>query len=94
MKEIKLGLCRGRHEIPDVEGYIYPQNLDPVNVDGIQQRAYDVLYSNGDDWQLSLYVTGLTVALVAVIKACRERDIPLTLYHYNRETGEYYPQTV
>lgn len=93
MKEVKLGLCRGRHEIP-VESYIYPQNLDPTNVDGIQQRAYDVLYSNGDDWQLSLYVTGLTVALVAVIKACRDLGIPLTLYHYNRETGEYYPQTV
>lgn len=43
---------------------------------------------------LDLYVTGLTVALIAVLNCCRKEGIPITLYHYDRETGEYFPQTV
>ena len=43
---------------------------------------------------LDLYVTGLTVALVAVLNVCREEGIKVTLYHFNRETGTYYAQEV
>ena len=43
---------------------------------------------------LDLYVTGLTVALVAVLNVCREEGIKVTLYHVNRETGTYYAQEV
>ena len=43
---------------------------------------------------LDLYVTGLTVALVAVLNVCREEDIKVTLYHFNRENGSYYEQKV
>lgn len=41
---------------------------------------------------INLYVTGLTVALIAVINAMRAEDVTITLWHYNKETGEYYPQ--
>lgn len=41
-----------------------------------------------------LYVTGLTVALVAVLNACHKLGIVVTLYHYDREEGNYYPQQV
>lgn len=43
---------------------------------------------------LVIYVTGLTVALVAVINACLRVGISVTLMHFNRETGDYYPQDV
>lgn len=43
---------------------------------------------------LVLYVTGLTVATVAVINVCIRVGISLTLMHYNRDTGSYYPQDV
>lgn len=43
---------------------------------------------------LDLYVTGLTVALVAVLNACRCLGIQVTLYHYNRDTGTYFSQPV
>ena len=43
---------------------------------------------------LVIYVTGLTVALVAVINACLRVGISVTLMHYNRDTGSYYPQDV
>ena len=43
---------------------------------------------------LNLYVSGLTVALIATLNQCRRENITVTLWHYNRETGEYYPQPV
>lgn len=43
---------------------------------------------------LVLYVTGLTVATVAVINVCIELVIPLALMHYNSNRGDYCPQEV
>lgn len=43
---------------------------------------------------LDLYATGLTVALIAVINVCKSLGIDVVLYHYDRESGEYYPQHV
>lgn len=43
---------------------------------------------------LVLYVTGLSVALVAAINACMRVGISLTLMHFNQATGDYYPQGV
>ena len=43
---------------------------------------------------LVLYVTGLTVATVAVINVCIRVGISLTLMHFNQATGGYYPQEV
>lgn len=44
--------------------------------------------------QISIYVTGLTVALIAVLNVCRREKLCVTLWHYDRETGGYYPQLV
>lgn len=43
---------------------------------------------------LVVYVTGLTVALMEVVNYCHRNNINLVLMHFNRETGEYYPQEV
>jgi len=43
---------------------------------------------------INLYVTGLTVALIAVLNTCKRHNIPVTLYHYDRDTGDYFPQPV
>lgn len=43
---------------------------------------------------INLYVTGLTVALVAVLNVCRREGVTVTLWHYNRDTGKYFPQSV
>ena len=53
----------------------------------------DQLYI-ADGVSLDLYVTGLTVALIAVLNVCREEGIDVTLWHYNRDSGKYYPQPV
>lgn len=45
-------------------------------------------------FDLVLYVTGLSVALVSVINVCMRVGISLTLMHFNQATGDYYPQEV
>lgn len=42
--------------------------------------------------ELHLYVTGLTVVALEVERFCAMNGVPLVAYHFNRETGEYFPQ--
>lgn len=87
-----MGLCEGRHNITQVkDGYIFPSVVNPTNLDSMKELISEKLYNV---YELNLYVTGLTVALVEVINYCHARNIKLTLYHFDRESGEYYPQEV
>lgn len=87
-----LALCEGRHEMPDcVEGSIFGNELNPTDLASMRATASEKLK---DVDTLDLYVTGLTVALGEVIRLCTEREINLTLWHFDRNTGEYYPQTI
>lgn len=115
MKEIvTLGLTDGRHELPPVDGFIFPMEVDPTDLDyindtvseklqslvgihkvarvGINQGSYDDVLCFEGEKQVHLYVTGLTVLTAAVINYCALNGISLTLYHYNRDTKDYYPQ--
>lgn len=87
--EVYMSLCEGRHEIPQaIDGSIFGTELD---LTGMEREAAEQLRGV---FTLNLYVTGLTVALIAVLNVCREQKIKVTLYHYNRETEKYYPQEV
>lgn len=89
-----MALCEGRHEIPQaVDGSIFGNTIDPLDPNGLQAEAESKLKAL-DIKSLDLYVTGLTVALIAVLNACRQLDIVVTLYHYDRESDNYYPQQV
>ena len=88
-----LALCEARHEMP-VEGSIFGNSIsDPTNVGRLEFEACKRLKGLDVEY-LDLYVTGLTVALIAVLNVCKDLKIKVTLYHYNRETGDYYPQEV
>lgn len=97
MKKI-LGLCAGRHDIAGVDNYIFTSVEDPTDVDGMYAHAMEVLggggYSLDQGDSLDLYVTGLTVALGAVVRYCATWGVSLTLYHYDRESGGYYSQKI
>ena len=89
-----LCLCQARHEMPScVEGAIFSQEVDPLDVKGLENIALEKLapLKNGE---LDLYVTGLTVALIATLNVARALNIKMVLYHYNRVDGSYYPQEV
>ena len=91
MKKV-YALCEGRHQMPkEVEGAIFSNTLDPLNIDGLEKIASDKLEGVQS---LTLYVTGLSVALVAVINICHQKGIELVLMHFDRATGNYYPQEV
>ena len=91
MKKI-LCLCEARHEMPAcVEGSVYPQNINPLDLEGLHKQAVKACKGISE---LTLYVTGLTVALVSVINACNKLGVNLTLMHYNSATGDYYAQKV
>lgn len=87
-----MELCKGRHNIPEaVDGAVFPNAINPLNVSEIELQAFEVVK---DFDALTLYVTGLSVALVAVINACHTCGVSLNLMHFDRESGNYYCQTV
>lgn len=91
------GLINNRYEIENVKSYIFSSIEDVTDVVSIQAQAdawvHNHMFMNMD-YHLNLYVTGLSIALVAVINACLKNKYSITLYHYNRETREYFPQDV
>lgn len=99
-RTVSVALCEGRHPMPEgIVSSVFPMSVDPTDIDTLDRVAVDFIKScNGKN--INLVVTGLTVALVAVIKAvttCASNDsaaVSLTLWHFNRDTGEYYPQKV
>ena len=91
MNTITIGLCQGRHDIPNVEDYIFDTILNPFDQDALTRDVHQALA--GAD-QVTLYVTGLTIALGAVVAYCSTHQISLTLMHYNRDTNAYVPQVV
>lgn len=96
----RIALCEGRHEIPQAEhGYLFADGeiADVTDVKKLETLAIekvDRLRPVGKNLTIDLYVTGLSVALVAAINACAALDVPLCLWHYNRDTGDYFPQVV
>ena len=88
-----MELCKARHATPATDGAIFETEVNPLDVAGLETEAKSRLESLNIK-KLSLYVTGLTVALVAVLNVARELNIKVTLWHYDRETENYYSQEV
>lgn len=83
-------LCAGRHMIPGDPPSIFPAVVDPTDVDGLYATAAAAIPGDAD--AVMLYVTGLTVATLAVVKVCKDRGIPLTCLHFDKDSGSYFPQ--
>ena len=97
----KIGLCEGRHDIPDVADYFFGEIPAGKVTDfqWMEETAFgklERLYEDGElgGSSIDIYVTGLTPALIAALNACRRANINPILYHYDRATGSYIPQTV
>lgn len=93
MNELKMELCKGRHITPATDGAIFETEVNPLDVAGLERFAKAKLRSLNAN-QLDLYVTDLTVALIAVLNAARELNVNVTLWHFDRESDEYYRQEV
>ena len=115
MKQLKIGVCAGRHEMPCTE-FVFPKEINPLNVRALEYHAYESLQKiakqNGlersacvespchsveyvvylYDVEVRLYVTGLTVAVVAALKAAPALFASISLMHYDKNSNSYYEQ--
>ncbi len=91
-KTYVLGLCKDRHPTPVRDGVFPEVVLGTHNPDYIYEQAKARIPE--DCGRLALYVTGLTVAIMAVVRVCNERKIDLTCYQWDRVTGYYKRQDV
>lgn len=92
VKTMKIGLCEGRHQMPkDVFNYVFPREIDMFDMRYMRECIEKKIKKT--EYMVELYVTGLTVAVVEVIKYCNEFNIPLTLMHFNNRTGKYVRQS-
>ena len=85
-------LCEGRHPIPKNPPALFPQRVNPLDVDALYCVADAVIPADAES--VTVYVTGLTVAFAAVVSVCTERRINLTAMHFDRDTGDWYSQPV
>lgn len=86
-----MELCKGRHSTPATDGAVFETEINPLDTAELEQTAKIQLQSLNIK-KLNLYVTGLTVALIAVLNVTKELNIKVTLWHFDRESGEYYKQ--
>lgn len=92
-KTFKLGLCENRHEIKNIDTYIFTDGdiQFPINPSDIRRKVVDRFnelgIKNKDD--LVIYVTGLTPALTAVIRIAFKNCMTLTLMHYDNQSKTY-----
>lgn len=102
-EELEVGLIAGRHEMP-VNNYIFTREFNDeeifdyalMNMLANKWMAENCYDSRGNVVKdLLVYTTGLTSAMLTVTKICHERQINLTVLHYNfRNTKKYVPQKI
>ena len=92
-RRVKFTTCEARHEMPEPMPALFPNTVDPTDVGALDAIVHETLKERSIG-AVDLYVTGLTVCVGAVIAYCVRHYIPLTLYHFDRATGGYYPQIV
>lgn len=91
------GLIRGRHKMPDhVSFFVFESDIPQANI--CDSAYFDAVCTAFLDKHspsaVSVYVTGFTPALLALIKACSARGIGLTAYNYDRESKNFWKQEV
>ena len=104
MKELKVGLCQGRHEMP-VTDFVFENEVNPLDVGGLESRAEARLLqllglaagesgSSVGAVRIEIYVSGLTAALIAALNVCTAHRWDVALRHFDRASGTYFRQEV
>ena len=104
---INIAVCEGRHAIaPAVDGAVFGNEIAPedlINPNKLKNQATVTLNNavaaksadvQAADVTVNLYITGLTVAVIAAISAAKEAGYTVVCYHYDRNSGNYYPQYI
>lgn len=98
MLKISVGTVSGRHKLPVQEYVINEEIEDVTDVDSIQKKVdkyFEENIANVDDKvELILYVTGLTLVVLAIVNACKKYGCDLVCMHYDRENDCYIGQKI
>jgi len=100
MNTVNVGLCGGRHPMPQVTTYVFPTQVeDPLAFADHEAVCEKFISALVDETTLHLYVTGLSSLLSVFLSvwarlyheqlAAGSNSMTLHLFHYNRETEEY-----
>lgn len=92
---MKAILFNSRHSHPTVDGLeaVFSAEVNPLDFLELDRQAI-AFFETHSDKSYDIYVTGLTPATVAVIKAAVATLADLTLWHYDRNSDNYVPQRV
>lgn len=92
---MKAILFESRHTHSEIEGLpsVFTGDICPTDFPELDRQAQEFFSANKAE-EYVIYVTGLTAATVAVIKAAVDYQVKLTLMHYDRTTDNYVPQHV
>ena len=97
-KTINVAVCQGRHDIPQAtDGAVFGAIIIEMNPKKLLTQAQAVLKNDNKiekgDLE-NLYITGITIATVANIKACTMIGANLVCFHFDKDTGKYISQEV
>ena len=88
-----------------VTDFIFANEVNPLDVRGLEVEAKsslmrllgltpDTSAGSVGAVHVEIYVSGLTVALIAVLNVCMTFRWRVTLWHFDRDAGTYYSQEV
>lgn len=86
---------KGRHSLP-IADYVFNEEIQ--DVEKIQQDVdyyfNELSKSCNDKVQIILYVTGLTVVILAIVNACKRLGYELMAMHFDRAINSYFGQKI
>ena len=106
-RTLNIMTCEGRHPIPKADdGGIFPMVIErPTDGEWMRKHAEKELFkmfdcdpdiglsdSEFNEIKVNLFVTGFTPATLAIVATCVRNSIPLTCWHYDAATGDYWAQ--
>src|SRR5574344_436339 len=87
-KTLKVGICEGRHQMPCAQ-FVFATSVAPADMVGLQATADAAVAKFAHDGvqKLELFVTGLTVATLAVVSAAVKAGMAVTALGFGFRCG-------
>lgn len=97
--QVSLGAIKGRHELP-VKEYVIQEDLqDVTDIVAIEKKVDSYFEKLNKEYgkakvQIILYITGLTVVTLSVVKSCKKLGYGLVCMHFDRDSNSYIAQPI
>lgn len=91
------GLIRSRHAVPSfVSFFVFEGDIPQAHVcdSAYMEAICRSFLDKHRPSSVSVYVTGFTPALLALVKVCNDRNIGLNAFNYDRQSRNFWEQEV